>query len=88
MNHLKSIKDNSLKYEVNLSTFNFGPVLCYTNLSKPFINELRVRGDNSKMDYRQTLAGHLDKENEYSQDDRNWFINSTVNIFKSYMDNL
>ena len=88
MNHLKSNKDNSLKHEVNLSSFNFGPVLCYTNLNKPFINELRVRGDNSKMDYRQTLAGHLDKENEYSQNDRNWFINSTSNIFKSYIHEL
>ena len=62
MNHLTSIKDNSLKNEVNLSTFNFGPVLCHTNLNKSFINELRVRGDNSKMDYRHTLAGHLVKK--------------------------
>lgn len=74
--------------KVELRTFLFGPVLSHTTLNKSFIKELKSRGDNADLDFRDKLAGHIEKENEYSQDDRDWFINETADIFKTYVNKL
>lgn len=89
MNQIKNnISSNEPKHLVKLEGFSFGPLIGHTFLDKPFLEELRSRGDKSNVSYKTELAGHLDIENSYNQDDIQWFMEYTANIFKNYVDML
>ena len=87
MNNVSSLNSDHNTI-VKFETFNFGPMICYTKLKQSFIEELKSRGDKSKVSFKHDLAGHLDEENEYSQEDKSWFMNSTSEIFKTYVGKL
>ena len=89
MNYLKNLKQQQPSHIYgNLETFNFGPIICHTSLEKTFIKELRSRGDKSNISHNKELAGHLDIENSYNEEDRKWFMYSTTHIFKNYVNKL
>ena len=89
MNNIPSLKsENSSINQLKLESFYFGPIICHSKLSKTFIDELRLRGNKSNMPYNHALAGHIDNENAYNEDDKIWFMNSTADIFKAYVANL
>ena len=87
MNNIPSLNSNNNTI-VKLETFNFGPMICYTKLNQSFIEELKSRGDKTEAGLNHNLAGHLDEENEYCQEDKNWFMNCTSEIFRTYVGKL
>jgi hypothetical protein len=74
--------------------FNFlywGPLVTKFNLEDSFCKELLARGKKCKKDARRLLAGILDKELEYEQEDVDWFckkfspyLNSHMNFLNHY----
>lgn len=71
--------NNEFKY------FYFGPCLTRFTLSDELCNGLLEKGKKSNEDARNGLAGHLDKEFNYSKDDRNWFIKKFEPYLQDHM---
>ena len=67
--------------------FPFGPLLGHVSIKQKHIDELLKRGRETTEDYRQNLAGHLDKENAYTKDDRQWFMENFQEYIHPYMTN-
>ena len=72
----------------NLMYFRFGPIIAHHRLNSDFISELNKRGNNTSIDHSMHLAGHIEKENEFSLEDKNWFLKNTNNIFSEYIKSL
>lgn len=73
--------------------FNFGPLLYKFEIDEDFRKELLDRGRKTTIDYRDQLAGHLDKENQYEDKDLRWFaekftpyLTNYVNSYNSYIE--
>ena len=81
MNHVQKITQTS-------NFFQFGPVLFKCNLEKNFIKQLNSRGKNATIDCRKNLAGHIDQELKFSENDMRWFLDETKSIFTSYIDSV
>ena len=64
----------------------WGPLLYHTKIDEKFCDEMNVRGRKLDNDYRPELAGHMDKESQYPQEDRKYFAENTKFIFESYKD--
>ena len=89
MNNLSSMENqNPDLNSVKLETFHFGPIISHAKLNKSFLDELRARGDKSDVPHNHELAGHLDDENAYNEEDKQWFMKKTANYFKAYVGKL
>lgn len=62
--------------------YYWGPLLYNVKLDKNFCSELQEKGSKSKKDHRKNLAGLLDKELQYSIEDKEWFCKK----LKPYLD--
>tara|TARA_B100000427_G_C15373259_1_gene535357 strand:+ start:167 stop:787 length:621 start_codon:yes stop_codon:yes gene_type:complete len=78
MNQIQKIDDGFTFHQ-------FGPVLANFKLSNKFIVELNKRGSNCHLDYKKNLAGHINNEYKFSDDDTKWFLEETKDIFSSYI---
>ena len=86
MNNISSLENqNAGLNSVRLETFHFGPIICHTKLEKPFLEELRSRGDKTKVPLNHELAGHIDHENAYNEEDKKWFMQTTAAYFRAYV---
>ena len=61
------------KLEVEAQLFQFGPLIGKYQLDKNFILSLNERGENSKIDHKSMLAGHINNEFLYSKEDQEFF---------------
>jgi hypothetical protein len=87
MNNFSSLNDKN-NTNVNFETFTFGPMICYTKLNQSFIEEIKYRGYRANVTLKDDFSRHLEKKNQCSQDDKNWFMNCTAQIFRTYADKL
>lgn len=78
--------NNMNRTNLSLNYYQFGPIIAAYLLPDSIISELRVRGKQTNLDHRHSLAGHIEKENAFSKEDKEWFINNTSNIFQVYLD--
>lgn len=97
------IKENNtllnISDEMEKSTFfNWGPHLLKTKLSQSIADELLIRSKKLKKKHNEFLAGQIDKEYKYEEQDIIWFsnaitpymlnyINSGSMYYKKYIDN-
>lgn len=68
--------------------FYWGPFLMQQKIKEEHRNELLKKGNKTHLDYRQELAGLLDKENLFSEDDTRWFANAFNPYFQNYLNGL
>ena len=64
--------------------YHWGPLLYRNKISKELKQEMLDRGSKSKLDFRSRLAGHLEKEFEYTLDDKIFFAKSIEPIMSDY----
>ena len=76
------------KLEVEAQLFQFGPLICKYQLDKNFILSLNERGENSKIDHKSMLAGHINNEFLYSKEDQEWFMKEIDYVFFDYIQKL
>ena len=74
MNQIQKIDDGFTFHQ-------FGPILANFKLSNKFIVELNKRGSHCHLDYKKNLAGHINNEYKFSDDDTKWFLEETKDIF-------
>ncbi len=67
-------------------TYNWGPLLFQAKLEQPFCDELLRRGKLSTEPRNKMLAGNIEKEFGYSENDMSWFTENTGPVFKAYTD--
>lgn len=60
---------------LTVSYYQFGPLIGCYKLPKEFVSELQLRSSKTFKDHSHLLAGHIDKENSFYNDDRQWFLN-------------
>ena len=82
MNQINKIK------KINLSFYQFGPILAKYKLNEEFITTLLNKGTKSNIDISSKLAGHIDNEKEFPKQDKDWFLNETQEIFLNYLEYL
>ena len=82
MNQINKIK------KINLSFYQFGPILAKYKLNEEFITTLLNKGTKSNIDISSKLAGHIDNEKEFTKQDKDWFLNETQEIFLNYLEYL
>lgn len=70
---------NDFKY------YHWGPLLYMSTISDEIRKELLERGKKSKDDYRHNLAGHIDDERHFEQDDMEFFIGKNAHIIKDFL---
>ena len=63
-----------MQYTNEFKYYYWGPCLTRFILSDEIIDGLLQRGDKLKEDARKGLAGHLNKDLKYTQEDQNWFL--------------
>ena len=73
MNQINKIK------KIDLSFYQFGPVLAKYKLNEEFITTLLTKGTKSKIDISSKLAGHIDNEKEFSKQECNDLGSSSSN---------
>ena len=73
------------KTNLSLSYYQFGPIIGRYDLTADFSSELSKRGNLTHIDNRHNLAGHIEKENSFSKDDKRWFLENTSVIFDTYL---
>ena len=74
--------------KINMSFYQFGPILAKYKLNDEFIKKLLTKGTKSNIDISSKLAGHIDNEKEFSKQDIDWFLNETQEIFLNYIEYL
>lgn len=70
---------NEFKY------YHWGPCLTRFNLDSKICERLLQRGNLLKEDARKGLAGHLDKEMKYTQEDQDWFLSEFSPVISDHM---
>ena len=80
-----------MKYNNKFKYFYWGPCVTRFILSDELCNGLLDKGRKDKEDARTDLAGHLDEEFKYTQNDKNWFVekfnpylNDHINFMNEY----
>ena len=74
--------------QINLRYFLFGPVIGGVMCDNDLCKELLNRGRKTTKSHVQYLAGHLDKENIFDKNDRQWFVDNFQNYFIPYFKKL
>jgi len=74
--------DNILKY----TFYYWGPFLFKTQIPLNLITELKNRGDKTKKTHHKNLAGNLNKQNAYTDEDIQWFQSAYAPAFESYLE--
>jgi uncharacterized protein (TIGR02466 family) len=64
--------------------YHWGPLLYSNKVSKNLVDEMLIRGSNSKIDYKTNLAGIIEKEYEYTLEDKKFFIKSIAPLLDDY----
>ena len=72
-------------YTHKFKYYYWGPCLTRFILSDEIIDGLFQRGDKLKEDARKGLAGHLNKELKYTQEDQNWFLSEFSPVISDHM---
>ena len=72
-------------YTHKFKYYYWGPCLTRFILSDEIIDGLLQRGDKLKEDARKGLAGHLNKELKYTQEDQNWFLSEFSPVISDHM---
>ena len=68
--------------------FYWGPFLMQQKIKEEHRIELLKRGNKTHIDYRHNLAGLLDKENAFNDEDTHWFANTFNPYFQNYLNGL
>ena len=78
----------SLKNKIfqDLINYRFGPLLTGLTLDNEFTKELSKRGKKTKIDWSKNLAGHIEKELRYEEEDMLWFLKKSNQVFSTYID--
>ena len=64
----------------------WGPFVVKFEVEDYITKQLLKRGNEIKLnDYRQKLAGHINRENFYTQEDIDWFVKHTSKYFNNYI---
>ena len=74
--------------QINLRYFLFGPVIGVVKCDDDLCKELLKRGRKTTKSHVQYLAGHLDKENIFDNNDKQWFVDNFQNYFIPYFKKL
>ncbi len=67
---------------------HFGPVIGGTTCDKDLCKQLLKRGLKTKDSHHQHLAGHIEKENLFTPDDKQWFADNFKQYFIPYFKQL
>ena len=71
------------EYE-NPETFCFGPVLKGYCIKPEFCKEMLERGLKTNISHGESLAGIIDTENRYTDEDRQFFIDNLSDVLTDY----
>lgn len=72
---------------IHASFHSFGPKLMQTTITEEFRIGLLERANKTKEDFRGNLAGHIKKENIFTnEDDRQYFMYHTESYFQAFYD--
>jgi hypothetical protein len=74
-----------MNYNFDFKFFYWGPCLTRFILDSKFCNELLHKGRLLKKDARKDLAGHLDKEFKYDENDKKWFVTKFSPILNDHL---
>ena len=74
--------------QINHRYFLFGPVIGGVKCDDDLCKELLNRGRKTTKSHVQYLAGHLDKENVFDKNDRQWFVENFQDYFIPYFKKL
>ena len=74
--------------QINLRYFLFGPVIGGVMFDNDLCKELLNRGRKTTKSHVQYLAGHLDKENIFDNNDKQWFVDNFQDYFIPYFKKL
>lgn len=67
---------------------HFGPVIGGTSCDAELCKELLARGRKTTQTHNEHLAGHIEKENRYSDQDKQWFADNFHPYFTPYFKKL
>jgi len=71
---------------INNEFLYWGPFVAKFEVEDHITKELLKRSNKIKLnDNRQNLAGHIDRENFYTQQDIDWFVEHTSKYFLNYI---
>jgi len=65
--------------------YYWGPYLWKTQVDKNFCDELLKRSKNTNIKYNERLAGHIDEEYKYLEEDREWCLNEMAPYLNRYL---
>ena len=75
-----------MEQSMNYNCHIFGPFLWQTSITTELKNELLERGlSHHKNDHRHSLAGIIDKEYKYSNEDTIWFSKKITTYVNEYL---
>jgi hypothetical protein len=74
--------------QINHRYLHFGPVIGGTKVDPTICKELLERGHKTTKSHVKYLAGHLDKENVFESDDKQWFVDNFQDYFIPYWKHL
>ena len=74
-----------MKYTNEFKYYYWGPCLTRFILSDELCYGLLQRGNTLKEDARKGLAGHLNKELKYTQEDQDWFLSKFSPVINDHM---
>jgi len=74
----------SEKQTIDYRYFYWGPLLMNFKVPKEVLKGLITRGRKSKIDARRDLAGHIDNEKNFSDNDLKWFVSKMDVQFSTY----
>jgi uncharacterized protein (TIGR02466 family) len=63
---------------------HFGPIIGGTTCDPKLCTELLERGRKTTESHNKHLAGHIEKENIFSKDDKHWFVDNFQQYFTPY----
>ena len=66
--------------------YTFGPILYKTSVDQAIVDELLMRGKKLSGSHVEKLAGHLDKEQQFTNDDKKWFVDSVQPYLSAYFE--
>ena len=74
--------------QINHRYLHFGPVIGGIRCNADLCKELLDRGHKTTRSHVKNLAGHLDKENIFENNDKQWFVDNFQNYFIPYFKKL
>lgn len=74
-----------MTYTNEFTYYYWGPCLTKFIISDELCDGLLEKGNTLKEDARKGLAGHLDKELKYTQEDQNWFLSKFSPVINDHM---